>query len=309
MTPYPDGWYAVAYSEELSRGAATPATYFGRDWVLYRSESGQPKVLAAYCPHLGAHLGHGGCVEGETIACPFHKWRFDGAGECVAIPYAKKIPPRARVDALAARDLNGFVMVWWSAANAQPTWEPPALAELADAEWTELERRQWRVRTHVQETNENNCDSAHLAHLHGLVDPQTTAELDGAVLHVKTHAKVDAARIGLPGELEGDIEGTHWGLGMLRQRFRIFVDGILLSLVTPVDDEHVDIRFAFTLKKLATAELTAQVKSMMIGDIARDVEDDIRIWEHKQYLERPMLCDGDGPIQVARKWARAFYPQ
>ena len=30
----------------------------------------------AYCPHLGAHLGHGGIINGECIECPFHAWRW-----------------------------------------------------------------------------------------------------------------------------------------------------------------------------------------------------------------------------------------
>ncbi len=134
----------------------------------------------------------------------------------------------------------------------------------------------------------------------------------------------------MPGLLEGDIEGTHFGLGMLRQRFLIdtgirlgtaspeaprlaplaspiVIDGMLLSLVTPVDAEHVDIRFAFTLKRLETDDATAMVSRMMFDDIVRDVEDDIRIWQHKVYLTQPLLCDGDGPIGPFRKWARRFY--
>src|SRR5262249_33274820 len=111
MSPYPTGWFAVAYSDELKPGAVLPARYFGEELAIYRAASGAPRVLGGFCPHLGAHLGYGGCVEGETIACPFHKWRFDGAGTCVEIPYAKKIPPKARTRSWPARDLNGFIMV------------------------------------------------------------------------------------------------------------------------------------------------------------------------------------------------------
>ena len=31
---------------------------------------------------LGAHLGHGGKVEGGCVRCPFHAWRFDEEGRC-----------------------------------------------------------------------------------------------------------------------------------------------------------------------------------------------------------------------------------
>ena len=49
-------------------------------------------VTDLYCPHLGASLGSGGKVKGDCITCPFHNWTFDGnTGECVEIPYAKKV--------------------------------------------------------------------------------------------------------------------------------------------------------------------------------------------------------------------------
>ena len=58
--PYADGWFQVAYSDELDTSDVLPLKYFGRDLVLFRNESGQACVLDAHCAHLGAHLGHGG---------------------------------------------------------------------------------------------------------------------------------------------------------------------------------------------------------------------------------------------------------
>ena len=89
------GWFAVAWSEDLAPGAVRSLRYFARDLVLFRSRGGAAHVLDAHCPHLGAHLG-GGSVEGDTLVCPFHGWRWDGAGQCAGIPYAKRIPPKAR---------------------------------------------------------------------------------------------------------------------------------------------------------------------------------------------------------------------
>ena len=62
--------------------------YFGRELVLFRTESGEAHAVDAYCAHLGAHLAVGGKVEGEGIRCPFHGWCYDGAsGQCTDIPY------------------------------------------------------------------------------------------------------------------------------------------------------------------------------------------------------------------------------
>ncbi|NRA09648.1 MAG: Rieske 2Fe-2S domain-containing protein, partial [Myxococcales bacterium] len=83
FTSTPDGWYHVAASEEVEAGQVRSLRFFGRDLVLFRTESGEAIVLDAHCPHLGAHLGHGGQVVGESIRCPFHAWRFGSDGRCV----------------------------------------------------------------------------------------------------------------------------------------------------------------------------------------------------------------------------------
>ena len=58
--PMPFGWFVVCYSDELAKGEVKPVTYFERELVVWRGEDGAPRVLDAYCPHLGAHLGYGG---------------------------------------------------------------------------------------------------------------------------------------------------------------------------------------------------------------------------------------------------------
>jgi 3-ketosteroid 9alpha-monooxygenase subunit A len=70
--PIPSGWFAVATSEEIAIRDVAIRHYFGQDLVVFRTESGAVSVFDPYCPHLGAHLGHGGRVEGERLRCPFH---------------------------------------------------------------------------------------------------------------------------------------------------------------------------------------------------------------------------------------------
>jgi len=99
VTPeFPMGWFSVATSRELLVGEVKDVQAFDRELVLYRTRSGRAVLQDAFCPHLGAHLGHEGRVIGESIRCPFHGWQFDaGDGKCVKIPYCEEIPDRARV--------------------------------------------------------------------------------------------------------------------------------------------------------------------------------------------------------------------
>ena len=67
--PIPSSWYAVVDSGELERGQVLPLELLGRKLVAMRTEDGTASVLEAFCPHLGAHLGYGGVVEGSRNSC------------------------------------------------------------------------------------------------------------------------------------------------------------------------------------------------------------------------------------------------
>src|SRR5579859_6561668 len=74
--PFPFGWYALCYSEDLAVGEVKPVRYLGRELVMWRGEDGVARVLDAYCRHLGAHMGYGGRVNGNDLECPFHAWQY-----------------------------------------------------------------------------------------------------------------------------------------------------------------------------------------------------------------------------------------
>src|SRR5688500_15403459 len=62
MPPYPNSWYHVAWSDEVVAGRITRLFFLGREMIAFRGHGGTVHVLDAYCPHMGTHLGVGGCV-------------------------------------------------------------------------------------------------------------------------------------------------------------------------------------------------------------------------------------------------------
>jgi phenylpropionate dioxygenase-like ring-hydroxylating dioxygenase large terminal subunit len=301
---FPNGWFQVAYSDELTAGQVLPLSYFGRELVAFRTAAGKAAVLDAFCPHLGAHLGYGGKVEGENIVCPFHAWKFDACGGCAEVPYAKKIPPKARIRTWPVHEVNGLVMVWHHAEDAPPSFELPALSEFGNEEWTTYERRRWQIKTRNQEMAENAVDSAHFHFLHGTSNmPESRAEIAGPLLKVYSTTGMSTPR----GGVEGSVESTSYGFGYSTVRFTGIVDTLLISSITPIADQLLDVRFNFTLRKLPDKDVTKTVGKAFIREVSRQLEQDIPIWEHKTYLEHPALCDGDGPVGLFRKWSRQFY--
>jgi 3-ketosteroid 9alpha-monooxygenase subunit A len=79
--------------------------------------------------------------------------------------------------------------------------------------------------------------------------------------------------------------------------------------VVPIDEDYVDVRFSFSVKKLGNADITRGVGKALIADIDKQMREDIPIWENKVFHDRPLLCDGDGPIGVFRNWATQFYSE
>jgi nitrite reductase/ring-hydroxylating ferredoxin subunit len=279
-------------------------SYFGQELVAFRGEDGKVSVLDAYCPHLGAHLGVGGTVVGNTIKCPFHGWRFDTQGQCVEVPYAKRIPPKSQLACWPAVERNGLVMVWHHARKEAPQWEVPELAEVGHPDWTEFKRLRWKLKTHNQEMAENAVDRAHFHYVHGTLDlPSCTAEADGPVLRMVQKAKMATPR----GPIDGQIAAESRGFGFGTTRFSGIVETLLVSSVVPIDEEYVDVRFSFTVKKIGNADVTRGVGKALIADIEKQMGEDTPIWENKKFLPRPLLCDGDGPIPLFRKWCLQFY--
>lgn len=306
FTHNPKGWYFLSYSEDLAVGQAVPLLAFEKDLVLYRTATGKATVLDAFCPHLGAHLGHGGKVEGEDIRCPFHAWKFGSDGVCNEIPYSSKIPPLAKIRCWEVVERNGMIMAWNNEEGGGPEWEVPEVPEAANtSEWTEFERRHWKIATHNIEMAENAVDSAHFKYLHGTTNmPQSNAEVNGHIMRVFSDAGMSTPR----GQVAGSIESLNYGFGLSVVRFKGIVETLLISTMTPTDAEHVEIRFNFKVKRMGGADVTKGVGKAFIAEITRQLEQDRPIWENKKWVKPPILAEGDGPIGVYRKWTKQFFP-
>ncbi|WP_116367639.1 aromatic ring-hydroxylating oxygenase subunit alpha [Parahaliea mediterranea] len=314
--PIPHGWYVVCYSDELAVGESRAVKYFGQELVLFRTESGQPRLLEAYCPHLGAHLGHGihensergGRIEGESIVCPFHAWKFNGAGECTEVPYARNMPPKVQgkqcLKAFPTVEVNQAVWAWYHPDGVAPLWEVIEHEEANSDDWAPLKRYEWHLTTHPQEMAENAADPAHFLFVHRTASmPEWETTYDGPTSRGIQRAKMPTPR----GEVDGAIHTGSQGPGQGFTKFEGIADTFLMGLTTPIDEENVIVRFAFTQPKVNGEVKSGGVNDAIIANIVGQLEEDKPIWEHKIYRPLPVLCDGDGPIAKFRKWYSQFY--
>ena len=140
--------------------------------MAWRDEASDLHVQDAFCPHLGAHLGHGGTVEGCEIKCPFHGWKFDAEGVNTDIPYSDRLNKKGGLRTFPVLERNGVCFAWYHPdESVAPQWEIPELAEFnGDPEWSTVIRTAHVVDAPWQEMAENGVDSAHFRYVHNTAE-------------------------------------------------------------------------------------------------------------------------------------------
>ncbi len=301
----PNGWYAVAWSSDLGPGEVRRIYYFEEEMVLFRTRTGQARVLSAFCPHLGAHLAEGGRVVGESVRCPFHAWQYDGqSGKCVEIPYCERIPNNARVRAWEVSERNGMIFVWHHAEQKPSDWEVPEIAQLSDPEWCEPRTFEIEVPIHMQDMAENNLDPVHFQVVHSsLRVPETKIEFaeDGRFMHAVSYSEQETPH----GTFKMELLRDSWCLGMSSvESSGIPGAGLyMFSSTSPIDRHNSVSRWTMT----ATQNMVDTAGEEWFNGITSGVNDDLRIWGNKIHRQTPVLCEADQLLGEFRRWVRQFY--
>ena len=330
--PYPEGWYVVARSDDLGPKPKFVAAV-GRQWAVFRGDSGRAHCVDAYCPHLGANLADG-AVHGEFIRCPFHGWQIRGDGAVLGRtePAPACPAPEHRTRAWATEELYGWVFVYHRHFDLEPgpPPEPPfrveRLPEVDDG------RLVWRgeydagnVHMHLLEFIENSVDFQHFEAIHGRLRlPWTEIPVPGMTIHHEAtwHRDLDQRHVAwfendavlafrghvIKGSgahakvrLDGPGSIVRFDFRLHRGRGRV----VMFQSHTPIAPLTQHIRFRW----FSEPQVPRALASFVVGNWISQWRQDIGIWERKVYRESPLLTRGDGPIHQLRRWYAQFYPQ
>lgn len=310
---YARGWHYIGMRQEFVNEPLRLAC-FGTLLVGYRGEDGEVHVLDGYCPHMGADLCEG-AVEGNSIRCPFHAWRWGSDGVCDEIPYATRIPDKAKIKKWPTMEVNGLVFVWNDPEGSEPTCDitiPNINIDESD-EWTDWIVRTSRINTNCRELIDNVSDKAHFATVHHSEAVEFTNIFER---HIATQIMLGINDGG--SEFDDSAEmistATYYGPAvMIDDMKQIFnghqVESIWLNSHRPVDLNSFDLCFGVAMKKikgLSDEENKAFVQAYVTASQA-SFDQDIKIWYNKTRVDNPVLCDGDGPINMLRQWYQQFY--
>ncbi len=121
-------WQPIYRASRLLPGQAVHVRIMSEDFALFRGESGKAHVVSNICPHRLTRLSSG-WVEGDSIRCGYHGWRFDHSGQCVeqpaeSTPFCQKI----KIASYPTEERIGLIFAYFGEG------EPPPLPQ-----WLEMQ--------------------------------------------------------------------------------------------------------------------------------------------------------------------------
>ena len=309
---YARGWYVIGSTSSVSH-KPRELNAFGTKLVAYRGkDDGEVHILDAYCPHMGGDLC-GGEVKGNSVQCPFHLWSWGADGVCDDIPYASKIPEKAVINSWPVLERNGLVFVWQDPEGNAPIaeQEPERMEDWYSEDWTDWEMAAIPIESLGRELVDNMADMAHFGPIHYSSVKSFRNTMEG---HKFVQYMVGGHEILTEGN-DGLITSVaiYEGPAYMTTTMTGLMDGFpmkvhLLVSHIPTDMNQFVINFGVMMKKSPEAS-EAQNQAMVEEYMEKNIESfhqDVAVWNNKCIIDNPLLCDGDGPINLVRKWYSQF---
>ncbi|NHC23360.1 3-ketosteroid-9-alpha-hydroxylase subunit A [Nocardioides sp. IC4_145] len=321
-TRYARGWHCLGLERDFRDGKPHGVEAFGGKLVVFADSAGDVKVLDSYCRHMGGDLSQGQ-VKGDQVACPFHDWRWGGDGRCKQIPYARRVPLRARTQAWPTLVQDGMLFVWNDPEGNPPPADVtiPRIEAYDDPEHTDWV---WYTTTiegaNCREIVDNVVDMAHFFYVHYSFPTYFKNVFEG---HIATQFMNGESREDiLPPPKEGrppavkaqtsvaSYHGPSFMIDDLVYHYEDFdVPAVLINCHYPVDANTFVLQYGVTVKKLPGLDDAAATKmAEKMGNFIRlGFEQDVAIWKSKARIDNPLLCEEDGPVYQLRRWYEQFY--
>jgi len=261
-----------------------------------------------------------GSVKGDEIACPFHDWRWGGDGKCKQIPYARRVPLRARTQKYPVVVRNGHVMIWHDVEGSEPDMDvlPPVLPGVGTDEYTDWTWEVLDVPTaHCREIIDNVVDMAHFFYIHFAFPTSFRNVFEG---HVATQFMESKGRPDMGGSGYGDAdlvlksEASYFGPSYMVNWLHVDYKGfetevILINCHVPTSNNSFKLQYGVCVKKPeGVDEETAQYIGKRYSETFKEgFEQDVHIWLNKAPVQNPLLCEEDGPVYQLRRWYEQFY--
>eukprot|EP00210_Caulerpa_lentillifera_P009378 g8940.t1 len=137
-------WWPVQAVGNLETDRPNKITLLGKDFIVWKSHSGNWIAMDDQCPHRMAPLSEGRIESDGNLLCSYHAWRFNELGKCVKIPQAENKKahfvacnsPRSAVRTYPCKARGSLLWIWpdlsssaFTDSNAAPLFIEGELAD------------------------------------------------------------------------------------------------------------------------------------------------------------------------------------
>lgn len=321
-TRFARGWHCLGLADSFRDGKPHSIEAFGTKLVVFADSQGSLKVLNAYCPHMGGDLSRG-TIKGDDVACPFHDWRWRGDGKCAAIPYAKRVPMRARTKAWTTLEKNDQLFIWHDPQGNPPPDDVtiPDIRGYNEGKWTPWKWNSILIEnSHCREIVDNVVDMAHFFYVHYAFPVYFKNVFEGHIVtqHSKSTVRQDAdiytgTADGPPLE-PSSAEASYYGPAYMidyETTPTAFGDmkAVLINCHYPVSPTSFVLQWGITVEHPDgfTDDQASEMLDAWANGVSTGFLQDVEIWKHKTKIDNPLLCDEDGPVYQLRRWYEQFY--
>ena len=316
-TRFARGWHCLGLIRDFNDGSPHQIDAFGTSLVVFADSQGRLNVLDAYCRHMGGNLAHGS-VKGDSIACPFHDWRWGGDGKCKLVPYAKRTPRLARTAKWPTLEQDGMLFIWNDPEGSAPPEENyiPRIEQAGSDEWTDWHWYTTVVNINCREIIDNVVDMAHFFYIHGSVPSHFKNIFEGPVATQYMNGGGRDDMQGTEGEkmLGSTSVASYYGPSFMIDDLTYHYPEadhktILINCHYPIDANSFVLQYGIIVKKMAgVPEEIAMQTAIALGDwVKQGFEQDVQIWKNKARIDNPLLVEEDGPVYQLRRWYEQFY--
>jgi 3-ketosteroid 9alpha-monooxygenase subunit A len=319
-TRFARGWHCLGLAEPFRDGRPHAVEAFGTRLVVFAGSDGALNVLDGYCRHMGGDLTQG-TVKGDEVACPFHDWRWGGDGRCVQIPYAKRVPARARTRSWLTMEQNKQLFVWHDAEGNPPADDVviPRIDGAFSDRWSSWTWDSVTIEgSNCREIVDNVVDMAHFFYIHFAFPTYFKNVFEGhiATQYMNSRGRPDAGKGGGYGDedlllrSEASYFGPSYMVNPLVTDYKgVEVEVILVNCHYPVTSDSFVLQWGLIVKKLdgVDDEMADKIAGKYARSFGEGFLQDVEIWKNKSRIDNPLLCEEDGPVYQLRRWYEQFY--
>jgi 3-Ketosteroid 9alpha-hydroxylase C-terminal domain len=204
---------------------------------------------------------------------------------------------------------NHIILGYFGSAQKKliPEEKIKEVPEFYSHAWSKPFRLTFKCRVHIQEVAENALDLAHFSRVHDYLEDPTLHHFEIKDTNFNLHMSARRKIFGVRNTTSMHI--AYEGMGVVYAS--VYSKAIELRVFltnTPIDEQTSEINHWISFKKSYLLK-NIFLRLALPHIIHKEFSNDLPIWSHKCYNNRPSIAHSETDILRVRKWCKQFYNQ